>query len=679
MAQDITVTLTANTKQFDKAIKNSKREVDSFEKSGVAGFGKVAGAVAGLIGAAKGLQGIVTVGAKFQDLQDSLNAVFGSARQGEAAFKRIKDFSTRTQFGVDTLTNAFIQLKGAGVEPTEELLMTFADTASVTTDQMGTFQAALDLVSRSTAGGLGLEDLNRLADRGIPVFQILKEQLGLTRLEVSEFGKTTEGANQIIAALTDGLNTRFGGTLQTKLDNVSVKFSNMKIAIENLAAAIFEKFEPAIAELIDDITAAATEAEKFVSEIKTLADAADLLKTSLDPVLEFFRDFSALIAALALPFLIRGVVLLGGYFLTLANSLATTIVQLKNTILGFLTLRKTAFMSVILIILKVSELISGLNEVDATLREKLVVGAKIFANGMIGALAGVANVLKQAVIGPFRELSDFIADPLNYKFPSFADIGESVGQSFKEGFEKGSQVFDIPEEFKKVAEEFMDFDLEGLDIDFGFADETNPIPGITDLGFILENQREKIENAVAAREEAMKKLATTMGDVGKEIEKGFIESLGNAQKALSEDLATALVEGQSVMDSFKNFFKKVIKDIIAQALRLMIIQPILSSIFGAFGAPITFSPAGQISFKPKARGGPVSAGGTYLVGEKGPEILQMGSMGGSIIPNGGFGGTSVTYNINAVDSQSFEMALAKDPSFVFAVTEAGRRKQPGRI
>jgi hypothetical protein len=112
----------------------------------------------------------------------------------------------------------------------------------------------------------------------------------------------------------------------------------------------------------------------------------------------------------------------------------------------------------------------------------------------------------------------------------------------------------------------------------------------------------------------------------------------------------------------------------------MIIQPILQSIFGAFGAPIEFSAGGQISFKPKARGGPVSAGGTYLVGEDGPELLQMGSMGGNIVPNGQIGGgTSVTYNINAVDSQSFQMALAKDPSFVFAVTEAGRRKQPGRI
>ena len=31
----------------------------------------------------------------------------------------------------------------------------------------------------------------------------------------------------------------------------------------------------------------------------------------------------------------------------------------------------------------------------------------------------------------------------------------------------------------------------------------------------------------------------------------------------------------------------------------------------------------------RASGGPVAAGGAYIVGERGPEILQMGSRGGN--------------------------------------------------
>jgi hypothetical protein len=54
----------------------------------------------------------------------------------------------------------------------------------------------------------------------------------------------------------------------------------------------------------------------------------------------------------------------------------------------------------------------------------------------------------------------------------------------------------------------------------------------------------------------------------------------------------------------------------------------------------------------KAAGGPVSAGGAYLVGEKGPEVLQMGSQGGNIIPNNklsGGGGATTNITIHATD------------------------------
>jgi hypothetical protein len=49
----------------------------------------------------------------------------------------------------------------------------------------------------------------------------------------------------------------------------------------------------------------------------------------------------------------------------------------------------------------------------------------------------------------------------------------------------------------------------------------------------------------------------------------------------------------------------------------------------------------------KERGGPVAAGGAFVVGERGPEILKMGSKGGNIIPNSKIGGgSSVVNNIS---------------------------------
>jgi len=197
---------------------------------------------------------IIETTARFEDLRDSLDIVAGSAQAGGEAFAFIQDFATKTQFGVETLTETFIKLKAAGIEPTEALLTTFTDTAAVTTDQIGSLTAITDLFARTTSGGLGLEELNRLADRGVPVFKILEQQLGITRLQVSEFGKTAEGARQITEALITGLNQEFGGATQARLDNLSTAMSNFGIAVTNALGVFGEGFAPQLVIATDNMT-----------------------------------------------------------------------------------------------------------------------------------------------------------------------------------------------------------------------------------------------------------------------------------------------------------------------------------------------------------------------------------------------------------------------------------------
>ena len=56
-------------------------------------------------------------------------------------------------------------------------------------------------------------------------------------------------------------------------------------------------------------------------------------------------------------------------------------------------------------------------------------------------------------------------------------------------------------------------------------------------------------------------------------------------------------------------------------------------------------------------------GHTYLIGERGPELLRMGSQGGSVVPNSALGGNVVvnqTLNIGAgVSPSQLAQALAQ--------------------
>ena len=72
-----------------------------------------------------------------------------------------------------------------------------------------------------------------------------------------------------------------------------------------------------------------------------------------------------------------------------------------------------------------------------------------------------------------------------------------------------------------------------------------------------------------------------------------------------------------------------------------------------------------------ANGGNIGAGKFGVVGENGPELV---SGPASVTPMSG--GTNVTYNINAVDAQSFKAMIAADPSFIYAVSMQGAKGMP---
>jgi hypothetical protein len=61
----------------------------------------------------------------------------------------------------------------------------------------------------------------------------------------------------------------------------------------------------------------------------------------------------------------------------------------------------------------------------------------------------------------------------------------------------------------------------------------------------------------------------------------------------------------------------------------------------------------------RANGGPVMGGGTYIVGERGPELFTPGTSG-TITPNNAMGGsTSITVNVNGGDPNQVVAALQR--------------------
>lgn len=118
---------------------------------------------------------------------------------------------------------------------------------------------------------------------------------------------------------------------------------------------------------------------------------------------------------------------------------------------------------------------------------------------------------------------------------------------------------------------------------------------------------------------------------------------------------------------WKSFLSSIVDDLLRSQARQLI-----ANVFGGLGGQ-TGGNGGGIFAGFFANGGVIPSGQVGIVGEAGPELVS-GPAQVTPLASGG----NVTYNINAVDAQSFKQLVARDPQFIYAVTEEGRRGLPSR-
>jgi hypothetical protein len=184
------------------------------------------------------LRNTFNVLSSFQDLKVALNQVTGSVQQGGRAFDFLNKFSETSRFNIKDLSNAFILLYRSGINPTEELLKTFTDTASASRKPLETLNSLILLFTKGTEGGMGLLQFRALERDGIPVFKILREQFGLSKDAVEEYLKSINGTTYVLDLLKQGLSKTFGGTEAANAKNLSTTFDDVKNAAEKLIASL---------------------------------------------------------------------------------------------------------------------------------------------------------------------------------------------------------------------------------------------------------------------------------------------------------------------------------------------------------------------------------------------------------------------------------------------------------
>ena len=193
-------------------------------------------------------------------------------------------------------------------------------------------------------------------------------------------------------------------------------------------------------------------------------------------------------------------------------------------------------------------------------------------------------------------------------------------------------------------------------------------------------------NNQLAKQQAIETFNIQIEDSARKLKEVYDSVWGNMSSAIDNFVRTGKL-------SFKDLAKSIIQDLIAiqmkaQATGLM--NMLFRSLSGytpggsaASNMPDNIDIGGgwnPMTNMPAANGGSLDANKIGLVGELGPELF-IPKTAGTIIPNnalGGMGGTTnvTNYNINAIDTKSFEDRLLGSSMAVWAANQYAGKSMP---
>lgn len=255
--------------------------VGSVLKAGVVGVGTVAGAALGtaLFKGFQRLDAIDTARAKLTGLGNDAGVVKDVMANALAAVKG-------TAFGLGDASTVAAQLVAAQIKPGQQLegvlksVANSAAAAGVGIGEMGSIYAKVASVGKAQN-----DSLQQVAQRGIPIYQALATQLGVSTDEIFKMASEGKiGFDQFQSAMTQA-----AGTVATEMGNtISGSWANFTASLGRIGAGLMSGLFPKIAPAIQAMTKALGPLEEIAAEVGTA------IATWLGPAID---DLTAKIAA----------------------------------------------------------------------------------------------------------------------------------------------------------------------------------------------------------------------------------------------------------------------------------------------------------------------------------------------------------------------------------------------
>lgn len=264
----INIKFSADLKQFSSEMQTAMRDISKLGDN-FAAVGR--GLTVGLTTPILGLGGLaVKTAADFETLRTSLLSSFqGNQAAADAAFKTIEKFATSSPYQVEEVLNAFIKLKNLGLDPSEEALESYGNTASAMGKDLNQM---IEAVADATTG-----EFERLKEFGI------KSKSEGDKVSFTFQGVTTtvaKNATEIQNYLLGIGNVNFSGAMEKQAGTFKGRMSALQDTFasfgDSIGTIILEFMSPMIdslQELAEYFKKLSPETQKTIVVIAGLAAA----------------------------------------------------------------------------------------------------------------------------------------------------------------------------------------------------------------------------------------------------------------------------------------------------------------------------------------------------------------------------------------------------------------------
>jgi len=187
---------------------------------------------------------VLNTAAAFEQTEIMLRRLTGSAEAGKKSFDWIVNFSTKTPFQMEAVTDSFVKLQVAGLDPMSGKLKNLTDAVAAFGGGSGELQrASVAIQQMSGKGVISMEELRQQLGESIPsAMKIMAREMGMSMTEFIKHVERGEvDAKTGLEAMFRGFEKDFDGAAAGMMNSWTGMVAQLKVEWAKFAKNIMDQ------------------------------------------------------------------------------------------------------------------------------------------------------------------------------------------------------------------------------------------------------------------------------------------------------------------------------------------------------------------------------------------------------------------------------------------------------